>query len=311
MKTIFIINPAAGKAGDIMPIKQSILDLRESTHEDLDIYETTSIGDAEVFVKNTLEGFDDEICFIACGGDGTFNEVLNGCIGHRNAVCSVYPMGTGNDFVRNFPEAGDFRDLSVLLKGDVIDCDAIEYSGVIDGEFKTAYCANMFNIGFDCNVVDKTNDLKKKPLIAGSAAYLFGVAATLIKKKGADLKIIADGKVLNDGPLLLTSVANGSYCGGGVKSNPYASVQDGRIDLNVIKDLGRIKFIKLFPSYKKGTHLDVPEAREIITNIKAEEIAITPRQGTMRLCVDGEIFTAEGVLFRIQPAAFRLLVPAV
>ena len=51
--------------------------------------------------------------------------------------------------------------------------------------------------------------------------------------------------------------------------------------------------------------------KEIITNIKAEEIAITPRQGTMRLCVDGEIFTAEGVLFRIQPAAFRLLVPAV
>ena len=311
MKFIFVINPAAGRAEDISPLKQKIQALALSSGKDIDIYETLSVGDAEVFTRNTLEDYRDEICFIACGGDGTFSEVLNGCMGHPNAVCSVYPMGTGNDFVRNFPDAGDFTDIEALLSGNIIPCDAIEYSGVIDGEFKTAYCANMFNIGFDCNVVDKTNDLKRKPMIAGSAAYLMGVAATLIKKKGANLKIRADGEILNDGPLLLTSIANGSYCGGGVMSNPYASVQDGKIDLNVIRDLGRLKFIKLFPSYKKGTHLEVPEAREIITNIKAEEVAIVPNEGTMRLCVDGEIFTAEGILFRIQPSCFRLLVPAV
>ena len=55
----------------------------------------------------------------------------------------------------------------------------------------------------------------------------------------SSLKVTANGTVLCDGPILLTSIANGSYCGGGVKSNPYASVQDGKIDLSVINDLGR------------------------------------------------------------------------
>ena len=311
MRFVFILNPAAGSGGVSNELKDSILRKAEDAGVQAYLYETRGVGDAEVFVRNTLEAnFGKEVCFVACGGDGTFNEVLNGCIGNNNAVCTVFPMGTGNDFVRNFPDAGDFKDLDALFRGSVVRCDAIEYSGVIDGEFRTRYCGNMFNIGFDCNVVDKTAELKKKPFLSGSLAYLAGVAYTLIKKNGADLKVTADGKVLCDGPILLTSIANGSYCGGGVMSNPYASVQDGKIDISVIRDVSRAKFISLFPKYQKGTHLDTPAAKDIITNLKAEEVTVTPRNGSMRLCTDGEISTAEGVIFRIQPKAFNLLVPA-
>ncbi len=310
MKFHFLINPVAGKAGGVDK-HRGIIQGAIKTHDlDAVIYETRSVGDAEVYVKSVLaDNSSEDICFIACGGDGTFNEVLNGCMGSPNAICSVYPMGTGNDFVRNFPHNHEFGDLDALLNGEVIRCDAIEYSGVINGEFQVRYCGNMFNIGFDCNVVDKTAELKAKPLIAGSFAYLLGVASTLIKKKGADLKVIADGKVLSDGPILLTSIANGSYCGGGVMSNPYADVQDGEIDISVIRNLGRLRFIRLFPKYQHGMHLDIPQTKDIITNTKAQEITVIPRQGTMRLCVDGEISTTEGILFRIQPEAFRLLVP--
>lgn len=311
MRFVFIINPVAGQGNATNELENSFLRKAEDAGVQADLYETKGIGDAEVFVRKTLKDDPDQkVCFVACGGDGTFNEVLNGCIGNDNAVCTVYPMGTGNDFVRNFPEAGDFRDVDALLRGSVVRCDAIEYSGVIDGEFRTRYCGNMFNIGFDCNVVDKTVELKKKPFLSGSLAYLAGVAYTLIKKNGADLKITADGKVLSDGPILLTSIANGSYCGGGVMSNPYASVQDGMIDLSVINDLGRLKFITLFPKYQKGTHLDTPVTKDIITNLKAQEVTVIPRNGSMRLCTDGEVSTAEGVIFRIQPQAFNLLVPA-
>ena len=310
MRFVFVLNPVAGKGGVTNSLQNSFLKAAEKAHIHVYMYETKGVGDAENLVKMTLESNPEEkICFVACGGDGTFNEVLNGCIGHDNAVCTVFPMGTGNDFVRNFPDAGDFTDVDALFRGNIIKCDAIEYSGIIDSEFKVRYCGNMFNIGFDCNVVDATQTLKTKPFIMGSAAYLLGVATTLIKKKGADLKIVADGKVLCDGPILLTSIANGSYCGGGVMSNPYASVQDGMIDLSVIMDLGRIRFISLFPKYQKGTHLDTPKTKDIIQNLKAQEITITPRQGIMRLCTDGEITTAEGILFRILPGSFRLLVP--
>ena len=73
----------------------------------------------------------------------------------------------------------------------------------------------------------------------------------------------------------------------------------------------QVVWYRLFPKYQKGTHLDTPETKDIITNVKAEEVTITPRNGSMRLCVDGEIYTAEGVIFRIMPKAFNLLVPAV
>ena len=297
MKYYFIINPAAGKGTDTKELERDILAQASELGKEVSIYMTKAVGDAEVFARDLIaEDPDEELCFIACGGDGTFNEVLNAVVGHPKASVSVYPTGTGNDFVRNFPNAGNFSDVKALLQGEIIPCDSIEYSGIIDGEFKVRYCGNMFNIGFDCNVVDATQTLKTKPFIVGSAAYLLGVATTLIKKKGADLKIIADGKVLSDGPILLTSIANGSYCGGGVMSNPYASVQDGR-------------FISLFPKYQKGTHLDTPKTKDLIQNLKAQEITVIPRKGIMRLCTDGEISSAEGVLFRILPGSFRLLVP--
>ena len=312
MKYYFIINPAAGKGKGCDTLERDILEVSSELSKDVTIYRTTCVGDAEVFTRTTAESDPDEdLCFIACGGDGTFNEVLNGCIGHRNASCSIMPLGTGNDFVRNFPDAGDFTSVRALLQGEVLSCDSIEYSGVIDGEFRVRYCANMFNIGFDCNVVDATQKFKTKPLVFGSAAYLLGVASTLIKKKGADLLVIADGVIVCDGPILLTSIANGSFCGGGVKSNPYASVQDGRIDLSVIKDLSRLRFITLFSKYQKGTHLDTPKTEDIIDNMKAQEVSIIPRNGSMRLCTDGEIATAEGVLFRVLPNSFRFMVPAI
>ena len=310
MKYYFIINPAAGKGTDTKELERDILAQASELGKEVSIYMTKAVGDAEVFARDLIaEEPDEELCFIACGGDGTFNEVLNAVVGHPKASVSVYPTGTGNDFVRNFPNAGNFSDVKALLQGEIIPCDSIEYSGIIDGEFKVRYCGNMFNIGFDCNVVDATQTLKTKPFIVGSAAYLLGVATTLIKKKGADLKIIADGKVLSDGPILLTSIANGSYCGGGVMSNPYASVQDGNIDISVINDLGRLRFISLFPKYQKGTHLDTPKTKDLIQNLKAQEITVIPRKGIMRLCTDGEISSAEGVLFRILPSSFRLLVP--
>ena len=162
MRFVFIVNPVAGQGNLTNELQDGFLRAAEKANIQAYLYETKGVGDAEIFVRKTLEANPGhKVCFIACGGDGTFNEVLNGCIGNEDAVCSVFPMGTGNDFVRNFPDAGDFRDVNALFEGSIIKCDAIEYSGVIDGEFKTRDGGNMFNIGFDCNVVDKTADLKK------------------------------------------------------------------------------------------------------------------------------------------------------
>lgn len=308
MKTIFVINPQAGQGKNIDALIDSINNAISKLKADAQIYITKSIGDGERYVKNFCEKFG-AARFIACGGDGTLNEVLNGAIGFSGSEIGVIPTGTGNDFCRNFDECDGFQNVAAQITGETIDCDAIKFSTNSGSKVKEGYCVNMFNIGFDCNVADLTSDMKKKPFISGSLAYFLSIFVILIKKKGSDLKIEIDGKPAHNGKLLLTSVANGCYCGGGVKSNPLASIKDGRISINIIKNITRRKLISILPHYMKGTHLSVSGIEKYITTEKCEKVTITPNNGGMRLCIDGEIVDAQKTQFEIVHNAFKFVLP--
>ncbi len=305
MKTVFIINPCAGQGDSLQLLIDKIENL---SGFDTEIYITTSAGDATRYVRQFCETVG-AARFIACGGDGTLNEVLNGAIGFENAEVGVIPIGTGNDFCRNFSFVGGFEDVVSQIMGETVKCDAIKYTTVVNGETRSGYCANMFNIGFDCNVADLTAKMKKKPFISGSVAYLLSIFATLIGKKGATLKIEADGNEKHCGKLLLTSIANGSYCGGGIKSNPLASVRDGYMNINIIKNVSRLKFIYLLPYYMKGSFLRLKNIDKVILSEKYREITVTPLDGKIRLCIDGEIIDAGKTRFEICPAAFNFVLP--
>lgn len=296
MKTVFILNPKAGNRNNIEKLMHNIKEA------DASVYITKSSGDAYRFVKEYCEAYG-AARFIACGGDGTFNEVLNGAIGCDDAEVGVMPYGTGNDFCRNF--SGDFTNVAAQINGKSIKCDAIKYT--TDG--CENFCANMFNIGFDCNVADMTATMKKKPFISGSLAYFISIFAILIKKKGANLKIEMDGIQKHNGRLLLTSVANGSFCGGGIKSNPLASVHNGLINVNIVYNISRLNFLTKLPFYMKGTHIHLRGIDNIIHNETCKKLVITPLDKNMRLCVDGEISTASKTVFEIVPDAFNFVIP--
>ena len=314
MKTIFVINPKAGTGKHLDKRKEEITKIAEKLGVEVGFYVTKAVGDAEIFARlvceeTTATDPEEEIRLIACGGDGTVNEVLNGIVGYKNAVLGIVPIGTGNDYVRNFPENVDFLDIESQLQGYTVKSDIIRYSGIIEGEEKTRYCINMFNIGFDCNVADLTQTLKTYPMLNGSMAYLAAVVGMLVKKKGARLKVELDGEVVENGPLLLTAIANGGFCGGGVNSAPTASINDGKMDVNVIYNVSRFDFLKKFPYYSKGTHMELPNIDKILLFRQCEKAVITPLDGTMRLCADGEIVDAGKVTMEMVPLAVNVLVP--
>ena len=310
MRTIFVINPKAGQGKNIEKLVENIKQTAKNLGKEIEIYITKKVNDAEKFVRNICQSDKNELSFFACGGDGTVNEVLNGAFGFNNASIGVIPIGTGNDFCRNFPEAGDFLNIESQLNAKKVCVDAIKYHGKIDGREQTRYCANMFNIGFDCNVADLTSKLKQKPFITGSFAYLLAVLIILIKKRGANLKIKLDNNIYNSGNLLLTSVANGGFCGGGINSNPNACIDDGIMDVNIINDVPRIKFLKLFPRYSDGSFLNLKGIDKIVKVVKCKKASIIPLDGKMRLCTDGEISNAESIEFEIINNAFNFLIPA-
>ena len=301
MDTIFIINPKAGQGNS------GLAEKIKSTAPDVKIYITKGVGDAEQFVRDycrTKGG----ARFIACGGDGTLNEVLNGTAECENAEIGVMPGGTGNDFCRNF--VADFMDIEAQITGETERCDAIRYTTWVDGEIKSGYCVNMFNIGFDCNVADMTAEMKKRPFISGSAAYFLSILVNLVKKKGISARIEIDGETVRDGHLLLTSVANGCYCGGGIKSNPTASVKDGFLNINVINNVSRLKFISLLPHYMKGDFPDLKDIEKVILVARCKKMVIVPKEDKIRMCVDGEIIDAGKTQFEIVHNAFNFVVPA-
>ncbi len=303
MKTVFIVNPAAGKGKQQDAVLKSLQELGDRA----EIYITKAPGDGARYVSAYCAKHG-ATRFIACGGDGTFSEVVNGAIGTADAEVGVIPVGTGNDFVRNFKNT-DFKQPALQSSCDTVLCDAIKYRTEINGEVREGFCVNMFNIGFDCSVADLTAEVKRKSFFSGSVAYFIAILLTLIRKRTYSFTIAADGKKIHSGELLLTSVANGSFCGGGIKSNPLADITDGNIQFNVIKNVSRIKFISLLPSYMKGTFLKKKGIEKIIVSQSCKTLTVAPKSGTMRLCIDGEITDAGETEFTVVPQAFRFAVP--
>ena len=89
----------------------------------------------------------------------------------------VVPVGTGNDFIKSFATADKFLDIDAQLNAEVADIDVMECNGF--------FAVNMINIGFDCEVVVKTSQIKRSPVVPSKFAYIFGLVLTLAKKPTA------------------------------------------------------------------------------------------------------------------------------
>ena len=319
MKYIFFVNPVAGQGEAAKIYVDKINSYMTEMGADYCVVETEADGfvaQKAAEIADSLEG--EEARFFACGGDGTLNEVVNGIFGRDNIAVGSIPFGTGNDTIRNFDDAGNFLSLPAQVNGDVKKIDLISYRGIVDGVDATGYCVNMINIGFDCNVVEMAGELKKKPLIAGSFAYLVSVFGTFIKKKGTALTITEYGtdkftssQVVRDGEMLLCAVCNGSYCGGGIKSSPLSQLDDGAFELNIINDVTRRRFLKLFPKFKKGEHLDIPGIDEVVEIRKATDVNLESHDSfEFSICVDGEIKHTTGIRVTLLPEALNFIIPA-
>lgn len=307
-KHIFIVNPAAGKGIEARPLTDKIRDGCEVSGVDFTVYQTTRRGDATEYVRrlSARKPHEDEYRFYACGGDGTLSEVINGVVdeGRRGPLPGIHvgcvPIGTGNDFVRNFKQYEFFSDITKQLLGDpiVIDCFALN----------DRYGINMFNVGFDCDVVCKAAELKKQPLMPKRLAYVAGVALVLIKNAGKVISVHrADGSEITR-EFELCAVANGGFCGGGFYSAPESRLDDGLLDISLIKKVSRSTFLALVGSYKKGTHLGTRLGKKVVAYSKERSIAFRFSEDTA-VSIDGEIETVREAVFRSVPGSVSFVLP--
>ena len=130
MKHIFIINPAAGKKDSRQRVYTMAEALKKKHNLDVECMLTKSRRHATALTRAIAET-GDYVRFYACGGDGTVNEIANGIAGFPNAAMTCIPIGTGNDFLKNFGKDAEplFLDAENLWNGDVTPLDLIDCNG--------------------------------------------------------------------------------------------------------------------------------------------------------------------------------------
>lgn len=299
MQYIFVVNPCAGKNDNEKVIRETIPTILQK--EDCSIYITKSVGDAKQFVKNTCEEKKNhELRFIACGGDGTINEVFSGAMGYANVSVSCYPCGSGNDFVKVFG-AEKFKDIEKILTAPVRKIDVIKV-----GEH---YSFNVVNFGFDTTVAIYMNEKRKKAGHGNKNAYKKGIFKALIKSMNNRCTVTADGHVLNpDGNLLLSTIANGGYVGGSFHCAPRSKIDDGLLEVCLFKPISRFRFFKLIAPYAKGEHLDRKDMRDIVVYQQAKKVNVSAPEG-FAYSLDGEIVYEHEFTMEIIPDALQFACP--
>lgn len=302
MKHFFIVNPAAGRGNKVDFFVDLIRKIGKSRSLDYELYMTEGIGDARRYVSEMCKVADqaEKLRFYACGGDGTINEVVNGAVGFDGAEVATIPIGTGNDFVRNFGSEESFFDLENQIASEAVACDLMTVND--------RYCVNMVNIGFDCEVVARTARIKRNPLIPGKLAYIFGVIGEFVRQRGVSFRCTIDGICQGERKLLISLFANGGFCGGGFRAAPYAELTDGKMDVCFIRLVKRLQFIKLIGSYKKGLHMLRNDCDDFFEYYKCSDVLLEFDK-PQRVCVDGEISEYRSLHMGVVRNAIRFVLP--
>ena len=302
MKHIFILNPVAGQNNTEATARLQECLKKYDGKLTYEIYKTTGIGDATAHVRSRCEAEPGEqLRFYACGGDGTANEVLRGVVGHDNASMTIYPCGSGNDFVKYYGGADRFLDVDALLNAEETAIDVMRVGD--------RYSLNATHFGFDTAVTRIMEKHRHKKLMGGKRAYTMGILGAFLGAMNNDCTVWVDGEQINDGRLLLCTVANGNHVGGAYKCAPLSDNTDGLLEICLVRPISRITLLKLIGVYKKGTHLEDPRFEKIIAYRRGKSVRVSAPEGFAYL-MDGEIVEQNEFTVEICPAAVRFAVPA-
>ena len=299
MKYYFIINPISGSSDKTEILTKEIKEVfLDNKNDEYEIYVTKSKDDGEKYVKSVSSRITEDTVFLACGGDGTSYEVLNGLAEQPKAILGVVGVGSCNDFLKCFPKL-NFRNIKNIVKGVIKKIDLIKCND--------RYCLNEVNIGFDAKVNDDCNHIKAKTKNVKSA-YNKAIIKNIIKKSAPMAKIKVDGEGFYHDKMFLMTCANGKYYGGGYCAAPKAIVDDGLLETLVIRNISTLNFVSLIGDYKKGTHLDKPKFFKFLKYTQSKEVDIEFEEDAC-VCLDGEIIYSKKLKINIEPLKLRFLLP--
>ena len=296
MKHLFIVNPTAGGKDSTGEVRARVQRAFQNREGEFEVYVTKAPLDAIDKIRAEAEKTD-RLRVYACGGDGTFNECVNGAACLPNVAVAPLPTGTGNDFCRMFGEEKElFRDLDALLDGwehpiDLIDCNG-------------RYSANICSVGIDARIGIDVHKYSRIPIIGGATGYVVSLLVNVFKGIATPMRV-RSGDFSAFGKHSLVCACNGRYYGGGFNPSLDARPDDGDLDIFIVKGFGILKLAAKIGQYASGRSDEIPE---LITHLHGTGVEIELDRPDV-VNVDGEELKTDRISMRLVPGALRLIVP--
>jgi diacylglycerol kinase (ATP) len=288
-----IYNPTAGREMFVRQLPR-ILERLEQAGLETSCHATREPGQATIAARQASErGFD---VVIAAGGDGTVHEVVTGISqGPHRPILGVLPCGTTNDFARGM---GLPRDLlqacDVIGDGFVRTVDA--------GRVGDRLFVNVAAVG-DVTAVTYEAPSRLKTLVGPLAYYLKGLEKIGSLSRSFPVRIEADGRQWEE-DILLMMVANTRSVGGFEQLAPKADLNDGKLDVIVVRKTSIADLIPLVRIARKGGHIYDPS----VLYFQARHLYVESDE-PLRWNLDGELGGILPGICEALPGHLRVLCP--
>jgi YegS/Rv2252/BmrU family lipid kinase len=289
----FIVNPIAGRGRTrrLLPVLRSLLEAYKLSYE---LQLTSGPGEAVQLAEEAASN--GAQCVVAVGGDGTVHEVANGLLQLDAPVAlGVIPTGSGNDFCKAISVPLD-------LKGAVRALTHGQRRRVDVCKLKERFIVNGLGIGLDGAVSHRYRRMKR---LRGELGYLWGAIHEALTFRAFPARIkTPDWRY--EGSVLFTGVSNGPYHGGDFRLAPHARVDDGQLDVHIVRDMFPLRRLVQIPKVRQGTHLELPEFT--LRRAPWVEFQLDKR---VPAHMDGEPFWLESGCHRVEllPKALEVIAP--
>ena len=292
-----IANPAAGRRRAERSAKR-LAQAIQGHGEPVEVSLTRGPGGAEELAREAVKAGATRV--VACGGDGTVHEVVNGLMSASNGADSValgiLSLGRCNDlnFALGLPN-GSAKAIDYLVRSTVRSIDL--------GRIGDRYFTTIATLGFDSEVSQYVEQGSPPRFLRGTASYLYGAVVTLIKYRSQWVHLKGDFGEF-EGAIFLAATGNTHRYGGRMKVTPSAIVDDGLLDICLVRPVPRLDVLRMTPKTFYGGHVNHPA----VSMYQTRRLEIDSRE-PLWLWADGEPITQTPATIEVVPGALSVLVP--
>ncbi len=279
-KILLLVNPTGGVRNGL-EILENIKPIFEAGGIELEIIETKYAGHAKDIARAMEIDKFESVCLV--GGDGTMHEAINGMYtrkDNKRIPIGLIPAGTGNSLMHDFNCLEPTVAAKWIVNGYSKKIDLAE----ISMEHKIVYAFNIVGWGMITDINLRAGGVRWM----GENRYTYAALMEIMSHKQRHAKLSFNDKIYDEKFIFILGSMT-KFTGSAMKMAPKAKLDDGLIDIVILRDTSRKKILNLFPKIFSGDHIysDIIEYRQVESysiipdehdpmNLDGETIGSTP-----------------------------------